>query len=53
MRHDSGVRERYVFAHPEDGTRLAVRDDVPVAEPDTGVRDKATERIMSTTGDGT
>ncbi len=34
-------------------TRLAVRDDVPVAEPDTGRRDKAAEWIMSTTGDGT
>ncbi|MEU3898932.1 glycoside hydrolase [Streptomyces sp. NPDC045251] len=53
VRHDSGVRDRYVFTNPEDGTRLAVRDDVPVAEPDTGRRDRATEWIMSTTGDGT
>ncbi|MBD0418479.1 RICIN domain-containing protein [Streptomyces sp. TRM S81-3] len=50
---DTGVRQRYVFTDPEDGRRLAVRDDVPVAEPDTGKRDAATEWIMSTTGDGT
>ncbi|MDQ0389633.1 O-glycosyl hydrolase [Streptomyces sp. DSM 42143] len=53
VRHDAGVRDRYVFTNPQDGTRLAVRDDVPVAEPDTGKRDRATEWIMSTTGDGT
>ncbi|WP_369181670.1 glycoside hydrolase [Streptomyces mutabilis] len=53
VRHDAGVRDRYVFTNPQDGTRLAVRDDVPVAEPDTGRRDRATEWIMSTTGDGT
>ncbi|AQS71285.1 RICIN domain-containing protein [Streptomyces pactum] len=53
VRHDSGVRDRYVFTRPEDGTRLAVRDDVPVAEPDTGRRDRAAEWIVSTTGDGT
>ncbi|MFH9729106.1 RICIN domain-containing protein [Streptomyces sp. NPDC017260] len=53
VRHDSGVRDRYVFTDPAGGTRLAVRDDVPVAEPDTGKRDKAAEWIMSTTGDGT
>ncbi|MFE1013555.1 RICIN domain-containing protein [Streptomyces sp. NPDC058794] len=53
VRHDSGVRDRHVFTNPEDGTRLAVRDDAPVAEPDTGRRDRATEWIMSTTGDGT
>ncbi|WP_411575450.1 glycoside hydrolase [Streptomyces mutabilis] len=53
VRHDAGVRDRYVFTNPQDGTRLAVRDDVPVAKPDTGKRDRATEWIMSTTGDGT
>ncbi|GGQ17849.1 RICIN domain-containing protein [Streptomyces mutabilis] len=53
VRHDAGVRDRYVFTNPQDGTRLAVRNDVPVAEPDTGRRDRATEWIMSTTGDGT
>ncbi|KFG77227.1 RICIN domain-containing protein [Streptomyces mutabilis] len=53
VRHDAGVRDRYVFTNAQDGTRLAVRNDVPVAEPDTGRRDRATEWIMSTTGDGT
>ncbi|WMI60896.1 RICIN domain-containing protein [Streptomyces rochei] len=53
VRQDGGVRDRYVFTDPGSGTRLAVRDDVPVAEPDTGRRDRATEWIMSTTGDGT
>ncbi|PWI12891.1 ricin-type beta-trefoil lectin domain protein [Streptomyces sp. Act143] len=46
-------RARYVFANPAEGKRLAVRDDVPVIEPDTGDRDPATEWILSTTGDGT
>ncbi|GJF26601.1 MULTISPECIES: RICIN domain-containing protein [Streptomyces] len=53
VRPDSGVRDRYVFTDPRGGTRLAVRDDVPVAEPDTGRRDAATEWLLSTTGDGT
>ncbi|MFI6932028.1 glycoside hydrolase [Streptomyces sp. NPDC050287] len=49
----TGARQRYVFANPAEGERLAVRDNVPVVEPDTGERDPATEWIMSTTGDGT
>ncbi|MGW0817860.1 glycoside hydrolase [Streptomyces viridiviolaceus] len=53
VRSDDGARRRYVFTDPQDGRRLAVRNDVPVAEPDTGERDAATEWIMSTTGDGT
>ncbi|WP_395576475.1 glycoside hydrolase [Streptomyces sp. BK79] len=53
VRHDDGVRDRHVFTRPEDGTRLAERDGVPVAEPDTGRRDEAAEWLMSTTGDGT
>ncbi|MEU9593308.1 glycoside hydrolase [Streptomyces sp. NPDC048193] len=53
VRPDSGVRDRYVFTNPRGGTRLAVRDDVPVAEPDTGRRDAAAEWLLSTTGDGT
>ncbi|MER6043183.1 glycoside hydrolase [Streptomyces sp. NPDC001856] len=48
-----GARQRYVFANPAQGKRLAVRGNVPVVEPDTGVRDAATEWILSTTGDGT
>jgi ABC-type uncharacterized transport system ATPase component len=36
-----------------EGERLAVRDGAPVLEPDHGKRDKATQWIMSTTGDGT
>ncbi|CAL9333037.1 hypothetical protein SUDANB6_00111 [Streptomyces sp. enrichment culture] len=44
---------RYVLTSAVDGKRLAVRDDVPVAEPDTGRRDAASEWIASTTGDGT
>ncbi|GAA3888409.1 RICIN domain-containing protein [Streptomyces lacrimifluminis] len=50
---DKGARQRYVFANPAEGKRLAVRDNVPVVESDTGKRDPATEWIMSTTGDGT
>ncbi|MGW2615738.1 RICIN domain-containing protein [Streptomyces sp. NPDC001500] len=50
---DKGARQRYVLANPAEGKRLAVRNDVPVVEPDTGERDPATEWIMSTTGDGT
>ncbi|MFE7646094.1 RICIN domain-containing protein [Streptomyces phaeoluteigriseus] len=49
----TGARQRYVFANPAEGKRLAVRDNVPVVEPDTGERDPATEWVMSTTGDGT
>ncbi|KUO09166.1 glycoside hydrolase [Streptomyces sp. DSM 15324] len=49
----AGNRQRYVFANPAEGKRLAVRNNVPVVEPDTGERDPATEWIMSTTGDGT
>ncbi|MFJ3669564.1 glycoside hydrolase [Streptomyces sp. NPDC090106] len=49
----TGNRQRYVFANPAEGERLAVRDDVPVVEPDTGERDPATEWILSSTGDGT
>ncbi|MBC9728194.1 glycoside hydrolase [Streptomyces sp. TRM68367] len=50
---ETGARQRYVFSNPAEGKRLAVRDNVPVVEPDTGERDAATEWIMSTTGDGT
>jgi len=50
---EKGARQRFVFANPAEGKRLAVRDNVPVVEPDTGKRDPATEWIMSTTGDGT
>jgi O-glycosyl hydrolase len=50
---ETGARQRYVFSNPAEGKRLAVRDNVPVVEPDTGTRDAATEWIMSTTGDGT
>ncbi|MDX3799842.1 RICIN domain-containing protein [Streptomyces sp. AK04-3B] len=50
---EKGARQRYVFANPAEGKRLAVRDNVPVVEPDTGKRDPATEWIMSTTGDST
>ncbi|WP_432099155.1 glycoside hydrolase [Streptomyces sp. WAC 04229] len=53
VRHDGGVRDRYVFTDPEHGTRLAVRDDVPVAEPGTGRPGRAAEWLASTTGDGT
>ncbi|MEU6459833.1 glycoside hydrolase [Streptomyces sp. NPDC047065] len=53
VRHDGGVRDRYVFTDPGRGTRLAVRDDVPVAEPDTGRPGRAAEWLASTTGDGT
>ncbi|MGW5639235.1 glycoside hydrolase [Streptomyces sp. NPDC003832] len=49
----TGNRQRYVFANPAEGERLAVRDNVPVVEPDTGERDPATEWILSSTGDGT
>ncbi|MEU0058728.1 RICIN domain-containing protein [Streptomyces sp. NPDC006334] len=48
-----GARQRYAFANPAQGKRLAVRGNVPVVEPDTGARDAATEWILSTTGDGT
>ncbi|GAP50152.1 glycoside hydrolase [Streptomyces azureus] len=46
-------RKRYVFTEAASDKRLAVRDGALVAEPDEGRRDKATEWIMSTTGDGT
>ncbi|CAM5409627.1 hypothetical protein SALBM311S_04789 [Streptomyces alboniger] len=49
----TGNRQRYVLANPAEGKVLAVRDGVPVVEPDTGERDPATEWIMSTTGDNT
>ncbi|MFE7955683.1 glycoside hydrolase [Streptomyces sp. NPDC057413] len=48
-----GSEARYVLTSAVDGKRLAVRDDVPVAEPDTGRRDAAAEWVASTTGDGT
>ncbi|MFI8872288.1 RICIN domain-containing protein [Streptomyces sp. NPDC055243] len=50
---DTGNQRRYVFTDPAGEKRLAVRDGAPVAEPDTGPRDKAVQWIMSTTGDGT
>ncbi|MFJ5729018.1 glycoside hydrolase [Streptomyces paradoxus] len=46
-------RKRYVLTETGADKRLAVRDGALVAEPDEGRRDKATEWIMSTTGDGT
>ncbi|TLS40395.1 ricin-type beta-trefoil lectin domain protein [Streptomyces montanus] len=46
-------RKRYMFTNPVAGKRLALRDGAPVLEADEGVRDKATQWIMSTTGDGT
>ncbi|MFI9772993.1 RICIN domain-containing protein [Streptomyces sp. NPDC052415] len=49
----TGNRQRYVFANPAEDKRLAVRDNVPVVEPDTGERDPASEWILSSTGDGT
>ncbi|MFI1330311.1 RICIN domain-containing protein [Streptomyces sp. NPDC020845] len=48
-----GNRQRYVFTNLTDGKRLAVRNGAAVLEPDQGDRDKATQWIMSTTGDGT
>ncbi|MFF8572120.1 glycoside hydrolase [Streptomyces sp. NPDC015408] len=53
VRHGGGARDRYVFTDPGHGTRLAVRGDVPVAEPDTGRPGRAAEWLASTTGDGT
>ncbi|MGP4047938.1 RICIN domain-containing protein [Streptomyces sp. 2A115] len=50
---DTGNQQRYVFTNPVEGKRLAVRDGAPVLEADAGPRDKATQWIMSTTGDGT
>ncbi|MGW0571991.1 glycoside hydrolase [Streptomyces tauricus] len=50
---DTGNRQRYVFGNPVEGKRLAVRDGAPVLEADTGPRDRATQWIMSSTGDGT
>ncbi|MEU0838853.1 glycoside hydrolase [Streptomyces sp. NPDC005962] len=50
---DTGNRQRYVFTNPAEGKRMAVRDGAPVLEPDRGKRDKATQWIMSTTGDCT
>ncbi|MFC9506291.1 glycoside hydrolase [Streptomyces sp. NPDC057002] len=49
----SDNRKRYVLTETSEDKRLAVRDGALVAEPDEGRRDKATEWIMSTTGDGT
>lgn len=49
----AGNRKQYVFTSAVDGKRLAVRNDVPVVEPDTGARDAAVRWIMSSTGDGT
>ncbi|MFE0473309.1 glycoside hydrolase [Streptomyces sp. NPDC058947] len=49
----TGHRARYVLAESASGKRLAVRGGALVAEPDTGRRDRATEWIASTTGDGT
>ncbi|WP_405608385.1 RICIN domain-containing protein [Streptomyces sp. NBC_00076] len=49
----TGSRQRYVLANPAEDKVLAVRDGVPVVEPDTDERDPATEWIMSTTGDNT
>lgn len=48
-----GNRQRYVFTNPVDGKRLAVRDGAAVLEADRGARDKATQWVMSTTGDST
>jgi O-glycosyl hydrolase len=53
IRGDAGNRLRYVFTNPVEGKRLAVRDGALVVEADTGPCDKATQWIMSTTGDGT
>ncbi|ANS70108.1 secreted protein [Streptomyces lincolnensis] len=50
---ETGSRQRYEFSNPAEGKRLAVRDNVPVIETDTGERDAAAEWILSTTGDGT
>ncbi|MCD7438279.1 RICIN domain-containing protein [Streptomyces lincolnensis] len=50
---ETGNRQRYEFSNPAEGKRLAVRDNVPVIEADTGERDAAAEWILSTTGDGT
>ncbi|MFD0308139.1 RICIN domain-containing protein [Streptomyces sp. NPDC127119] len=50
---DTGNRQRYVFSNPVEGKRLAVRDGAPVLEADTGPRDRATQWVMSSTGDGT
>ncbi|WP_030620420.1 RICIN domain-containing protein [Streptomyces sclerotialus] len=50
---DHSNRQQYVFTDAAGDRRLAVRDDVPVLERDTGRRDAATQWTMSTTGDGT
>ncbi|MET9660655.1 RICIN domain-containing protein [Streptomyces sp. NPDC006510] len=50
---DADNRKRYVFTSAASGKRLAVRNGVPVVEPDTGRRDAATQWITSSTGDGT
>ncbi|MFF8846322.1 glycoside hydrolase [Streptomyces sp. NPDC015127] len=49
---DTSSRQRYVVTDAAGAKRLAVRDDVPVLEPDTGRRDAAARWIGSTTGDG-
>ncbi|MFD9043493.1 RICIN domain-containing protein [Streptomyces bottropensis] len=46
-------RTRYVLTEAASHKRLAVRGGSLVAEPDTGTRDKATQWILSTTGDST
>ncbi|MFE2733985.1 glycoside hydrolase [Streptomyces sp. NPDC059349] len=50
---ETGNRQHYVFSNPAEGKRLAVRDNVPVIETNTGERTPAAEWILSTTGDGT
>ncbi|GAA1374346.1 RICIN domain-containing protein [Streptomyces beijiangensis] len=50
---DSGNRARYVFTSTASGKRLAVHDNAPVLEEDTGRRDATAQWIMSSTGDGT
>ncbi|WP_128374618.1 RICIN domain-containing protein [Streptomyces cavernae] len=49
----TGSLQRYVFANPVEGKRLAVRNGAAVLEPDKGSRDEAAQWILSTTGDGT
>ncbi|BBC34947.1 uncharacterized protein SGFS_062410 [Streptomyces graminofaciens] len=49
----TGNRTRYAFINTASDKRLALRNGALVAEPDEGTRDKATQWILSTTGDGT
>ncbi|WP_440581768.1 RICIN domain-containing protein [Streptomyces djakartensis] len=44
--------KRYVLTEAASDKRLPVRGGALVAEPDEGRRDRATEWIMPTTGDG-